>query len=168
MGLLDADINLLSTEEMDRIHAAALSVLADTGVRVEHERMLELLAADGAEVDPTHMVARFPAAVMEKHIEKAVKTAKEEAPPARPANEPRKFSLHCGATAAYIYDMDTDSIRLATKADHERSTIVANTLDSVVSVGGVFYPRDVPPQTDDIHAWEVVLCRSEKPGATPE
>ena len=165
MGLLEGNISLLSDDELDRIHSAALAILAETGVKVEHERMLELLAATGAQVDHAAMVVRFPAKLMEENIRKAARTQQDKAANKDGADS-SEFSLFTAGTCPYVFDMEGDSIRLATKADYEQATIVGDYLDSVKGVGGMFYPRDVPPETDDVHAWEVTLTRTSKPSGT--
>ena len=162
MGFLEGNLSLLSQAEMDRIHESALNVLAETGVKVEHEGMLKLLEGVGVRVDHAAMVARIPAAVMEKNIEKAVCTQRNRSA-GTPQEDTREFSLYTAGTCPYAFETDTGTIRLATKADCERATIVGDYLESVKGVGGLFFPRDVPPETDDVHAWEVTLTRTRKP-----
>ncbi len=61
-------LQLLSTEELQQLHAASLAVLRKTGMRLESERMLEALRGLGAWVDRSSRTVRFP----EKLVEQAL------------------------------------------------------------------------------------------------
>lgn len=165
MSFLNCDLSLLTKREMNKIHFAALDILENTGVKVESERMLRLLEPQGAKIDYNNMIARFSSNTIEKNIEKAVYDAKNDPTFLNAGIDDRKFRLYTAGTCAYVLDMKSDKIRLATKQDHKQAVIVADFLESVDKVGGLFYPRDVPPQTDDIHAWEIILINTSKPGS---
>ena len=53
-------LELLSEEEMSSIHAGALYVLETTGMRVEHDRLLQQLDIRGCHVDLESRQVRFP------------------------------------------------------------------------------------------------------------
>ena len=59
-------LELLSEEEVEAIHQGALYVLESTGMRVEHERALELYAKGGCQVDLDERRVRFPPALVEQ------------------------------------------------------------------------------------------------------
>jgi trimethylamine--corrinoid protein Co-methyltransferase len=60
-------IQLLSADEVDSIHLAALDLLATTGIEVMHDESRRLLKAAGADVDEASQRVRFdPAMIMEK------------------------------------------------------------------------------------------------------
>ena len=58
-------IEILSNEEMKRIHEASLAILEDTGIQIDHKKMLETLADAGAKVDVENNLARIPADLVE-------------------------------------------------------------------------------------------------------
>jgi trimethylamine--corrinoid protein Co-methyltransferase len=60
-------IQLLSADEVDAIHLAALDLLATIGIEVMHDESRRLLKAAGADVDEASQRVRFdPAMIMEK------------------------------------------------------------------------------------------------------
>jgi len=58
-------LKMLTQEEVDAIHRATLDVLATTGVRMEHERGLQLLEKNGCQVDYDDKRVRIPPGLME-------------------------------------------------------------------------------------------------------
>jgi len=62
---VERPIDLLSPDQVDRIHATTLDILETTGLVFEHDRALEVLAEAGCRVDrPTRRV-RFPPQLVE-------------------------------------------------------------------------------------------------------
>ena len=53
-------IDIISDEEMESIHKGALYVLETTGMRIEHDKALQLSADNGCEVDFDQRIVRFP------------------------------------------------------------------------------------------------------------
>jgi len=53
-------IDLISDEEMEGIHKGALYVLETTGMRIEHDKALQLSADNGCKVDFDQRMVRFP------------------------------------------------------------------------------------------------------------
>jgi trimethylamine--corrinoid protein Co-methyltransferase len=64
-------LNILSDEDVRKLHTATLDVLETTGVRFPSAVALEILAAHGAKVDAGTQVARIPGAVIEEYLAKA-------------------------------------------------------------------------------------------------
>lgn len=136
-------LSYLSEEEILRIHAAALEVLADTGVRVTTSEARELLLEAGASLHGEDTV-RIPAELVERSL----------------ASAPRSFSIydrhgverlhlgsgqsHAGAGAAALYYEDPSSgeRREYTLEDIGTSTRVVDALDSIgfISTPGVVKP----------------------------
>ena len=61
-------LQILSPAEVERIHEAALDVLAETGVMFHSDRALDVLEAHGAIVDRETTVARIPAGAVEEAL----------------------------------------------------------------------------------------------------
>ena len=64
-------LKVLSDEQIQRIHRAALDILWNTGVLVKAPSARELLRKAGARVDETSMVCRIPAEIVEAALAKA-------------------------------------------------------------------------------------------------
>ena len=65
MGKVSGLINVLTNDEMELIHNSALKVLAEVGMRIEHEEALTSLNAAGCHVDFRKHEVRFPPHVVE-------------------------------------------------------------------------------------------------------
>src|SRR3990170_6411909 len=61
-------VEVLTEDQLERVHAATLRVLERVGLQVRSERILRELAVAGAEVDEATMRARFPSAMVDEHM----------------------------------------------------------------------------------------------------
>lgn len=138
-------LSYLSEEEILRLHAAALEVLADTGVRVTTPEARELLLEAGAQLHDEDTV-RIPPELVERSL----------------ASAPRTFSIYdrngaerlhlgsgtpyagAGVTALYYEDPSSGERREYTLEDIGTSTRVVDALDSIdlMSTPGVVKPSD--------------------------
>src|SRR5271157_3924074 len=73
-----APLDLLSKDELESIHQAALTVLSEIGIDFLHDGARALLRQAGADVDPGSQRVRFDAALIEAQIGLA----------------PKEFALH--------------------------------------------------------------------------
>lgn len=70
MGKVSGLVSILTMNEMELIHNSALRVLAEIGMRIEHEEALKALQAVGCDVDLYRQEVRFPSVVVENAIGK--------------------------------------------------------------------------------------------------
>ena len=63
-------LELLTEEELEAIHRATMDVLETTGVKVEHDRALKLLAKHGCRVDFEGQRVRMPTGLVEDCLRK--------------------------------------------------------------------------------------------------
>ena len=63
-------IRVLTPEEMEKIHQAALVILEEVGMRIESEEALDLLIRFGAKVDTEAMQVKFPKPLVQSCVEK--------------------------------------------------------------------------------------------------
>jgi len=66
-------LTLLSENDVDRIHAASLSILSTIGVRIPHAEMRRLFRAAGARVDEAEEVVHIPESLVWSCLESAGK-----------------------------------------------------------------------------------------------
>ena len=64
-------IEILSIDQIHAIHATALSILEEVGMRVLEPKARGLLAAAGCKVDESAMLAHFDRAMVEEFVAKA-------------------------------------------------------------------------------------------------
>ena len=75
MQLEQGTINVLSSAEVSALHGAAQRILQEVGLCVEHEAILERLAAHGAIVDWARQRALFPAPLVERFLADSERSA---------------------------------------------------------------------------------------------
>src|SRR5512142_2513619 len=59
--------SLLTPEQVERIHAASLEILENTGLLVRHERARRIFAKHGCLVDSDKQIVKFPRSVVEQY-----------------------------------------------------------------------------------------------------
>ena len=142
-------LSLLTGEEVQAIHRGALYVLEKTGMRIEHERALKLLADSGCRVDLDERLARFPAGLVEECMRQCPSGFHLKA-------RDRDLDLMVGGNTLYFMqgmgmryvDLDTWETRPATAAEHREAMIVADALENVhVADGFEIYTerQGIPP-----------------------
>jgi trimethylamine:corrinoid methyltransferase-like protein len=176
---------------VDRLHDAAVELLADPGLRIENPALCDALRREGARVDAE--TVRFPRELIEHTVALA---AAEERTRLRAAGDPwaresaypdqLTFSWHTpfrnrapdavqasiGGGAPLYYDHALKKNRYATGEDFLRLVRLAEGIPEIVTVGnGVHYlkeadGRDVPPKLVAIKGAALVARNSSKPGCT--
>jgi len=148
---------VLSTEDVARIDAATMDILATVGVRVGLKRARDDLRAAGAQVDDASRMVRFPEALVRRAV----------------AQAPSSFSLY-GAdpdfrmevggdhvnfaalgTPTKIIDHDSGEVRPTTLADVRNHLRIIDALDHIHNSQMDVWPNDIPMTT--IHA-EAILA----------
>lgn len=172
MSMLKCDVSILSQEEVGKIHDASLKILEEIGMKIEHERMLNCLAAAGANVDFNTMVVKFPRNVVEGCVKRQVALANGAAGRAEHWADPltlntykrvdAPMTLNSHMFSISISDSETEEIRPATLKDYEESVIVGNALANMIEYGPLVIPGDVDQSVNDAYMWAVALKRSTK------
>ncbi len=167
MGQVSGLIKLLSREEMELLHRSALHVLAEVGMRIDHEGALLWLDAAGCDVDMDRRVVRMPPPV----VEQAVSRLRSQFVSGTPAGEPgvsaagyaermphrysaiyfssmprrihTNFEVNAGGFPPFIYDLDGHR-RPATLRDVRDSIRLADALDEIDLVGVPCCAAEVP------------------------
>jgi trimethylamine--corrinoid protein Co-methyltransferase len=181
---------VLSEEELDRLHEAALQILADPGMRLENAALLSALQRAGASVDAQAQLVRFPRRLVEQAVAVAAREETLRRTEGRPESElgyPRQltFSWHTpfrnrtppvqasiGGGAPLFYDHARKANRYATRQDFLATIRLAEGLPQVVTMGNGVHclkeddGRDVPPKMVAIEGAALVARHSSKPGCT--
>ena len=74
------DINILTTEEIQKIHDYTLKVLENPGMKIMNTHMQDALEAKGAKVDREKQTVQFTPKIIEETIEMIKKTIRKEEP----------------------------------------------------------------------------------------
>jgi len=155
-----ARFEVLSQEEVERIHAASMEILADVGIKVNYRKAREIFREAGAKVDEETMAVRLP--------ENLVRWAADQAP--------RQFSLF-GIDAEFrlevgpdqtepifaglgtptrIIDLESGAVRMATRQDMIDHIILINACEHIHNSQMDVWPDDIPMTTihsEAIWAW---------------
>jgi trimethylamine--corrinoid protein Co-methyltransferase len=142
-------LSLLSEEEVQAIHRGALYVLENTGMHIEHERALKLLADNGCRVDLDERMARFPAGLVEESMRKCPSAFQLK-------GRDRELDVMVGGNTLYFMqgmgmryvDLDTWETRPATAGEHREAMIVADALENLHIADGfeIYTERQgIPP-----------------------
>ncbi len=152
----------LSTSSVHAIHAAALRILDEIGVRVELEEALRLFAGDGARVDGT--TVRIPPALVERALARAphrILMAGRDARNDLDLREGRVF-LGTGGAALTVLDLATGRARPGELMD---VALIGRLVDALPNVH--FYlrpcvPQDTPREVMDVNQFYACLSGTGK------
>ena len=159
-------MNLLTSEECQKIHEASLKILKHTGMDIRHPEALALFKKAGAETSNSKHVKIPPVLV-----ESALKSAPSRIPLFTRTGEPaigldrKSCSYSTGTETPYVLDHETDERRAVVGDDINRAVIVADALeniDVVASMGSVS-TREVPARLSDRFNFARVMTHTTKP-----
>jgi trimethylamine--corrinoid protein Co-methyltransferase len=181
-------VNVLSDDELEKLHDGALKLLENPGMKIENEAALRALEGKGAKVDYQTEIVRYPRKLVEETIEIArIEEEKRfsegnttvDAPNAltiswhTPFHERTpKVQASLGGGCPQYYNHDKKETRIATADDFLRMVHLAEGIPEIVTVGNaVHYVREadgseVAPKMVTIKGAEVDAKHSSKPGCT--
>ena len=146
---------MASSEQAEQINEVSLDLLADPGVKIEHDAIREMLLKAGATPGNDADVVRFPRELVAERVALAPKTVKfADAAGAISevrADAPSRFWT--GAALSYV-DLD-GSYREITSADLAAFARLIDTLDNVHALVGTAM-SDVPPRARDFTGLRVM------------
>lgn len=142
-------LEILTEEQVQAIHRGTLDVLEATGVRVEHDRALQLFADHGCQIDFKEKRVRIPSYLVEDCLRKCPSSF------ALKARDP-KNNLRIGGNNLYLkqtvgmryVDLDTWEPRPGTLREHGEAIRVMDALDNVHMLSGWEFYMDmegIPP-----------------------
>jgi len=135
-------LKVLDRSDIDAIHGASLQVLERTGVLVNSEEHLSLLASKGLPVDRQTRIVRMPEAAVMEAVRSAKHNFKWYARSEKNSIKvvDGKTKLGPGAECSYCIDPDTDQARLPTLED---GLMFCRLLDALPNVQIAYVPTTV-------------------------
>jgi trimethylamine--corrinoid protein Co-methyltransferase len=153
-----ARFEVLSPDEVERIHSASMQVLHEIGLKVDYAPARELFRQAGAEVDASSNIVRIP--------EDLVRWAVSQAPSQFTLyGSDAQFRLSIGGdevcfaglgTPTHILDADTGERRSTTLADVVRHIQLIDACENIHNSQMDVWPNDIPMttiHTESIWAW---------------
>jgi trimethylamine--corrinoid protein Co-methyltransferase len=149
-----ARFEVLSPDEVARIHAASLAILAEVGIKVDYPTARDIFRSAGARVDDAAQVVRLPEDVLLRALAAAPRSFALHGldPTVRyPIGPEQQGPLFAGlGTPTRIVDLDTGAIRPVSTADMLEHIILIDGLDHIHNSQMDVWPDDIPMTT--IHA----------------
>jgi len=157
MAYLSEPLRFLSPDEMERIHQAALRILDETGMRIDHTESLAYLRSAGCRVDVEARKVRFPPDVVDAAVERMRRAyGRPDRLPAKMGvryshirfrSEPYRihpdFTVSTGGFCCFLVDLDGRR-RRATIEDVRASLRLADALPNIDLTGLPVSAQDVP------------------------
>jgi trimethylamine--corrinoid protein Co-methyltransferase len=161
-------LEVLSPEDVQRIHAATLDVIENTGVRFPSEKALAIWQAHGASVDHESMVVKVPGQIIEEAL--------KQAPPAYSlaARDPQ-LDLPLDGNHVYVgtdgcgvevIDLQSGKRRRSVLQDVADIARVADCLDEVAFHWVAVSAQDRPPESRGLHELKAIWENSTKHAQT--
>ncbi len=147
---------VLSPDEVQRIHDASMQILAEVGIHVDYGRARRLFREAGAAVDDEAQVVRIPESLVQWAVSQAPRSFTLY------GNDP-EFRMEIGGdnvwfaalgTPTHILDLETGQRREVVLEDLHRHLKIINALDHIHNSQMDIWPSDIPMTT--IHA-EAIL-----------
>jgi trimethylamine--corrinoid protein Co-methyltransferase len=156
-------LQILTPDEVGRVHECALDVLASVGVMFHSQRALDVLEANGATVDRETTVARIPAEAVERAL----------------ATLPRSFTLgardpafdlpidgeHAYLTSdgcATFVRLPDGSVRPSAKQDVHDAARVVDGLPNLSATSALVSAQDTPEESRVLHEFDACQRGSRK------
>jgi trimethylamine--corrinoid protein Co-methyltransferase len=150
--------------DIEAIHAASLSVLADTGAVYENPEAVQLLAQAGASISD-HGRVRLPPELVEQAIATAPKAVKMYNRLGEEALQLENGYVYygTGSDCPNVWDFGTGERRRAVKKDVETFTRLSDALPEIDFILSMAIASDVPTPTADLHHFQAMLYNTTKP-----
>jgi trimethylamine--corrinoid protein Co-methyltransferase len=161
-------LNLLSSEDVQRIHTATLDVIESVGVRFPSERAMAIWEANGAIVDRETMVVRAPGSLIEEALGYAppafvlcARDGDQDLP--LDGNHVYVGTDGCGVQ---IIDLETGRRRRSRLQDVADIARVADGLEEVAFNWVAVSAQDCPPESRGLHELRAIWANSSKHAQT--
>ena len=161
-------LNILSTEDVQKIHAATLEIIERTGIRFPSARALKIWEEHGAQVDYDTQIVRVKGEI----IEEALKTGKPSYTLA--ARDPQQdlpldgnhVCVGTDGCGVQVIDIHSGELRRSRLQDVGEIARVADALEEVAFHWVAVSAQDCPPETRGLHELKAIWENSTKHAQT--
>ncbi len=154
---------ILSRDDLDKIHGATMEVFRRHGVKVLEPKALELFAKAGADVDRKTKMVRIPESLVKETIRKAPSEFKMYGRDPRYELDYSGNKVHFGVAGFAVRVQDLDGkVRPGTLADVENIARIADYLDNIHHILLTVTPFDVPDELYHLYCIEADWRNSVK------
>ena len=160
-------IEILSPKQIRQEHETSLQILAEIGVKVNHEEVFGLLIGAGARGEESTGVVKFPVDL----ISKSIKTSpRKHILYGRDFREKARFGyddhLFMSSAGQYLLIDGREQRRPATLKDTRDAIKLGDALPEIDIVGPLVLPSEIPVKVRDIHVYAELVKTTTKPCVT--
>ncbi len=159
-----APFEVLSKDELYRLHLASLELLEHVGVKAPSKRALELYDSAGAEVDFAKQIAKIPQYLVEECIRKTPRKitlySRDKQHNLILGEDKRYFGTVGFATR--MVDIDTGQYRSLYKKDLADGIRLADALENIDFQLVMGQPVDAPAEVVDLYQWLIAFENTRK------
>ncbi len=158
-------IQVLSNEQIQRVHEYSIDILENTGIKVESSRALDVFLKSGAVKINGELVY-----IQRELVDHAIKTAKSEIDV---FNQKGDFAFQLGnghetrfgvgVTNTNYQDIETDQIGKFTRKHIQNSVRLSDKLDNFDMISTIGIPSDVPTEKLDLINTLDLYANTSKP-----
>ncbi|HEY4691458.1 MAG TPA: trimethylamine methyltransferase family protein [Anaerolineae bacterium] len=161
-------LNILSTEDVRRIHTATLDVIESVGVRFPSHKALDIWEAHGATVDRQTMIVKVPGHVVEDALKKAppIYTLAACDPSQDLPMDGHHVYLGTDGCGVEVVDLFTGQRRRSCLQDVVEIARVGDYLEEIAFHWVAVSAQDCPPQTRALHELAAIWQNSTKHAQT--
>ncbi len=155
---------ILTPEDLQRIHAGALRILETTGIQVDSQTSRALLRANGATVDERTHIVRFPSHLVEEALEKKSTsiTLAARDPKYDAKLDGEQSYVTANGNGAVTIDFETGQRRPSTKKDVAETSRIIDYLPNVHVHWPMVSSMDQHPSTVHLHDLDASLNHTQK------
>ncbi|UCG24068.1 MAG: trimethylamine methyltransferase family protein, partial [Chloroflexota bacterium] len=157
-------LNILSQEDIGKIHTATLDVIEKTGVRFPSRKALDIWQAHGAQVDQEKMIVRAPGQLVEealRHAPPAYTLAARDPEQDLPVDGNHVYvgTDGCGVE---VIDLEGGQRRRSALKDVADIATVADFLPEIAFHWVAVSAQDKPPESRGLHELQAIWQNSTK------
>ena len=157
-------LDILSPEDVQRIHTATLDVIETVGVRFPSQRALDIWEAHGATVDRETMIVKVPGPVIEealKHAPPAYTLAARDPAQDLPLDGNHVY-VGTDGCGVQVIDIDSGERRRSSLQDVGDIARVADSLEQIAFHWVAVSAQDCPPETRGLYELRAIWENSTK------
>jgi trimethylamine--corrinoid protein Co-methyltransferase len=161
-------LEILSPNDVQKIHQVTLDIIEQVGVRFPSERALDILSSFGATVDRSSMVAKIPGYIIEDALKQAppqyslaARLPEQDLP--LDGNHVFLGTDGCGVE---VIDLETGELRGSCLQDVAEIARIADTLPEIAFHWVAVSAQDCPPESRGLHELLAIWRNSTKHAQT--
>ena len=148
-----SSVSIMTENELERIEAAAKKILAETGLNLQHEEMLEDMGEQGWKVDKKNEKVYFQPEKVEAFLEDSEPIDWSSLPPLR---------IQGGAYCSRYLPPDNDTPEMSTVKNSIELTRLGDYLGNIDIMIGMGIPSDVPRKMVPLWQYFIAWRYAEK------